>query len=740
MKKRRSISVQWMMVLFVVIVAAVWFAGKSRGNYKAGEYSADWIGIAEIKSELCFDIYAEEDWDAWFSVYHKEYLTGDMAAELLKKLGADTYIELSGETEKDVITRAEWNQVYGQLLDLLDMEKEVEQARFLVLDTMEAAEANVIITNEGDYYTLLPVSFFEKWQSYQIYAKEETCLGIVGVSEEETAVNNAYLKSAAGGTVTFLFGGDEYGKETGELETELTAGVCDLVFVNGKLSAVRTKQDVITGGLLSYDATAIEIEGYGKISHQGKIPVYQTYGEVVEKSISDVILGNMEVEYVTGEELVCAILIRQPAEIKNIRVLLLAEDGGKFRSEVYLKSSVQAVIKCGDREEAIAADTPLAAADYLAADPSATLMLTPDVAEGQIYICDSAGTVLSNGYAGTIEARAYGEGYTLVNCLPFETYLGAVVPSEMPSSYAPEALKAQAVCSRSYAYIQLLRADLAEYGAHINDSTSYQVYNKVSATEASIAAVNATAGQVLTYQGQTIEAYYFSTSMGYTDTVGVWNVEDPENTYGYLQKACLNQTDAGDLSEESAFWNYISTAGTGYDSDIKYYRWFAAADYSGKTEEINQILSSRRSVSPANVLYYEADGVTECESTAGMGTLNGISVAVRSTSGSILTLKLQYEKGIALVKTEYNIRKVLGAGVQKIVYQDGSESSDVTMLPSAFCSVNQQSDGTYLLTGGGYGHGLGMSQNAANGMAKAGMGYEEILQYFYHDVKIEGMK
>lgn len=45
-----------------------------------------------------------------------------------------------------------------------------------------------------------------------------------------------------------------------------------------------------------------------------------------------------------------------------------------------------------------------------------------------------------------------------------------------------------------------------------------------------------------------------------------------------------------------------------------------------------------------------------------------------------------------------------------------------------------------VLYGGGYGHGLGMSQNAANGMAKAGMNYEEILQYFYNDVKLETMK
>ena len=115
-------------------------------------------------------------------------------------------------------------------------------------------------------------------------------------------------------------------------------------------------------------------------------------------------------------------------------------------------------------------------------------------------------------------------------------------------------------------------------------------------------------------------------------------------------------------------------------------------------------------------------------------------VEQRSVSGSILSLRISYEKGSALVKTEYNIRKVLGACVQKMVYADASESTNVTMLPSAFCAIIMNDDGTVTLEGGGYGHGLGMSQNAANGMAKSGMNYEEILKYFYNDIKINVME
>ena len=129
------------------------------------------------------------------------------------------------------------------------------------------------------------------------------------------------------------------------------------------------------------------------------------------------------------------------------------------------------------------------------------------------------------------------------------------------------------------------------------------------------------------------------------------------------------------------------------------------------------------------MLYYD--------SSEKMGDLTGISVGQRSQSGAILTLKLQYEKGAVTVKTEYNIRKILGCLVEKIVYADGSENDEVSMLPSAFCAVEKQEDGSYILRGGGYGHGLGMSQNGANGMAKAGMTCEEILQSFYQNVEIK---
>lgn len=107
-------------------------------------------------------------------------------------------------------------------------------------------------------------------------------------------------------------------------------------------------------------------------------------------------------------------------------------------------------------------------------------------------------------YAGTLDLYATSEGVVMVNELPLENYLCKVVPSEMPASYQKEALKAQAICARSYAYRQIMDYAYPEYQAHVNDSTDYQVYNNSASQQAATEAVQETAGKVLKYNGNII--------------------------------------------------------------------------------------------------------------------------------------------------------------------------------------------------------------------------------------------
>ena len=95
----------------------------------------------------------------------------------------------------------------------------------------------------------------------------------------------------------------------------------------------------------------------------------------------------------------------------------------------------------------------------------------------------------------------------------------------MPSGYPAEALKAQAVCARTYAVRQMGEQRLAGYGADVDDSVSFQVYNNIGRQSATDEAVDATRGVIMTYGGEPIQAYFFSTSCGHTSTDEVWGGE-----------------------------------------------------------------------------------------------------------------------------------------------------------------------------------------------------------------------
>jgi stage II sporulation protein D len=141
---------------------------------------------------------------------------------------------------------------------------------------------------------------------------------------------------------------------------------------------------------------------------------------------------------------------------------------------------------------------------------------------------------LNGAYRGALEFRPSGfQGLAVINAVGLEDYVRGVVSRESPSGWPAEALKAQAVAARTYAITTSKGGD----GYDQYPDTRSQVYGGVSAeTPATDAAVGATAGQVVTYQGQPVVTYFFSTSGGRT--------EDVENTpLGDLPKPWLKSVD-----------------------------------------------------------------------------------------------------------------------------------------------------------------------------------------------------
>lgn len=312
-------------------------------------------------------------------------------------------------------------------------------------------------------------------------------------------------------------------------------------------------------------------------------------------------------------------------------------------------------------------------------------------------------------YDGILDIYRTPEGLVVVNELPVEQYLYRVVPSEMPASFGLEALKAQAVCARSYACRQMQSPGYPEFNADVDDSVSYQVYNNSDKNDLSVEAVNQTCGQVATYQDTIIDAYFFSTSCGHTTDSYVWGKES--ECKEYLTGILLNgNKDSMDLKNESDFTEFLNhNERDNFDKQEAWYRWTVELDMQKLPEPWKQRL----------------------------GTIQSITVKERGTGGVASCLEVVGDKGKEDINTEYEIRAFLGPAVTKVTKQDGSTLNKVKLLPSGYFIIKEANLPSLTIYGGGYGHGAGLSQNAAKNMAQSGMKYEEILKYFYKGIEIQ---
>ena len=215
----------------------------------------------------------------------------------------------------------------------------------------------------------------------------------------------------------------------------------------------------------------------------------------------------------TGEGLEDA--AQEPME--TVRVLLLENDTDTYRDSVGIVGDAGCVLDDGTRQWTSAPEEVVSFGAENLASFTGTTVVTP-AEGGYLYLVDETGARQQPGYRGTLEVWQDANGYALVNEVSTEDYLACVLPSEMPESYGLEALKAQAVCARSYLYAQTSQEHYPQFHAQLDDTVSFQVYNHEASGALSAQAVQETAGQVLMCQGQIVNALYYSTSCGFSQS------------------------------------------------------------------------------------------------------------------------------------------------------------------------------------------------------------------------------
>ena len=412
----------------------------------------------------------------------------------------------------------------------------------------------------------------------------------------------------------------------------------------------------------------------------------------------------------------------------------------------------------------------------------ARIVLSPAEDGGRISLLSVNRSQGTPSYRGSMEIRRTGQGFVVINELPVEEYLYGVVPSEMPVSYPMEALKAQAICARTYVYAHLESPGYGEYGAHVDDSTGYQVYNNTAEKEEAIQAVQETKGEVVRLNGELVDTYYYSTSCGFGADERVWNPGE-EKKVSYLTAVSISETamqqdqnsaeipgteyfTAQDMCRGDYFHEFLQNPPeTDFERQEPWYRWSITVE-SLDTESLRKVLKERQEAEPDRILVEKNGDKTEpvvsnagnTDSNAGntgsnaeaagewedIGRITDIRIGKRGDGGIAESLVIKGEKKTVTVLSQYNIRAVLCAGGVTAVRQDGSKVELKMLLPSAFFEIESVKEGEnmigYKLYGGGYGHGAGMSQNAARHMAEKGYTTADILLFFYRDCKIENVR
>lgn len=400
---------------------------------------------------------------------------------------------------------------------------------------------------------------------------------------------------------------------------------------------------------------------------------------------------------------------------ETIRVVLLGP-AGIYHEKILLEA--------GGEELAIGADSPYFSETGIIQIRVAKQGDTPITVTSLERACGHPS------YAGALEIRKEEAGLVLINEVALEEYVKGVLPSEMPVSYPLEALKAQAVCARTYAEMKQLEKAYPQYDAAVDDSTACQVYRNLESSGQGDMAVAETAGEVLQKEdGSFVECYYYSTSCGRGAQMSVWHGGESKRPVPAVEKAEMDEINYD-------FFCFIREKNED-DPEVgeAFYRWQYRCE-EAEDEKIFARCIARQAVNDRLIYTESVEGGAEPGIESGqLGAIRDMGIAARQEGGVADCMKIACEKGNVYVWGEYNIRYVLAQGGEVMLQNDATYQAK-ELLPSAFISLqsicNEEGNMVgYMVIGGGFGHGVGLSQNGAKQMALSGKGYREILETYY---------
>lgn len=335
-------------------------------------------------------------------------------------------------------------------------------------------------------------------------------------------------------------------------------------------------------------------------------------------------------------------------------------------------------------------------------------------------------------YRGILEVLNTNNVFTLVNILPINEYLFGVVSAEMPASWDMEALKAQAVVARSYVMFN------EKHNAHedytVCDTTYCQYYAGVEWENPRTAeAVLSTNNMILIYNNEPIEAVYYSSSGGVTaNSEDVWidRVEYLRSVEDIYEKEYADWTRTFSLNELNTLLRE-----SGYNI--------------GELKEVSTI-NFEDTTRVNKLVFIGANGIQELENedirsffyNAVGGSLESRNFTIlkgdKATNSTMTSDESVFVVGANGINQIYvsEINILDGDKNNENIYINGVEEIKVIDIPITNESTTGISD-RITIAGKGLGHGVGMSQYGAKGMAEEGFKFDEILKFYYTGVDVK---
>lgn len=551
----------------------------------------------------------------------------------------------------------------------------------------------------------------------EAYMAGDELLCVIGSASEECRMENVWIESGEGRELRIFFAGYERTIRLKEvLKQKLESNMGDLIFTKGNLTGIDYKTKRIKDSLIGMDGESVTLKNYGSVSLTENPAVYRIYPNLAVISPEELAADGTVYEFILEGDKICGIIYRDYAG-ETIRVLLHgASDDVYEQSSVTLTSEEALMIIASDEVSRHKAGTEvtLKPGDI----GSGETRIKTESGSGKIKILSLDRSCGAPSYHGEICLQERNGNLIVINEVNLEDYVAGVIPGEMPVSYGEEALKVQAVCARTFAR-RALGNSFRDYPANLDDTVASQVYNNQEACAESIRAASETCGQVLQNGDGLTATYFFSTSCGHTSNPeDVWYSGSEDGQKEAVSVFLSDEAVSLELSKEEDFRRFIDRKdGYSYfEEDLTWFRW--------------QVYLLAEEIQAGILNVYQTD----------IGTLESISVLERADSGLIKAIEVVGSDNRCTVYGEYKIRQVLSPANAELIPQNGETVTGWKLLPSAYCYmdplIEENQCRGYIVRGGGYGHGSGMSQNGAMKMAEMGKNYSEILKYFFPDSEL----